>query len=642
MDKFNLPFEDYFVEEKIENQEEKKKEENTENKESLENIEKKEIVEQHVGNIEPQESINEVEDIDEINEAEDLTEESQIEKQSNINKNCFPKDRPEFDLDIYDYLIQKGYPFIPRKQWPTDGSKDCYLFLGNENYIVITPYEGNSTYQFIPYISLIIHKTEGCSLDLIYDKKERDGTISNRVKCLICIINAIVQALQNAGYTLNIIIDNHNIRRYRLKLNVSDWQSAIDYFYDVLVPIIDNVLSSSLKSVCQNCQNVISKITDKEFEEHKQRIKNHIKKKNCRNRNKPDTINPQNEDTQKTSSQTGQRQNPLNLILYGPPGTSKTYNIISYAVAMVENVPINEILSQPRDKVLERYEEYLDSGQIVFTTFHPSYSYEDFIEGLKAKVENGQVQYYVEDGIFKKIAKRAKENKDKSYVIIIDEINRGNIPSIFGELITLIEEDKREGEVNAISVKLPYSKENFSVPNNLYILGTMNTADRSIALLDIALRRRFEFEELIARPDLLNGIKVIDNNNNPLNIDLEKLLECLNKKIEERLDRNKTIGHAYFLSLVKQNQLTLTDLNKIFKNKIIPLLQEYFYDDWDKIREVLNDVNTGYFIQKNKSRISDDLNNLSLQANAFTNIYKDCQNLADKQNETTNEQLNNG
>jgi len=271
---------------------------------------------------------------------------------------------------------------------------------------------------------------------------------------------------------------------------------------------------------------------------------------------------------------------PLNLILYGPPGTGKTYNAISYAVAMIENKPVDEILEESRrsrDKVLERYKEYLKNGQIVFTTFHPSYSYEDFIEGLKAKVENGQVVYYIEDGIFKEIVKRAKANPDKNYVIIIDEINRGNIPSIFGELITLIEEDKREGMPNAISVKLPYSKEDFSIPRNLYIL------------------------------------------------------ECLNKRIEKNLDRNKTIGHAYFLSFANQNQLTLTDLNKIFKNKIIPLLQEYFYDNWEEIREVLNDKNTGYFIEKDKSSISDKLNNLSLKEDAFVNIYQNCENAGNNQ-----------
>ena len=328
---------------------------------------------------------------------------------------------------------------------------------------------------------------------------------------------------------------------------------------------------------------------------------------------------------------------PLNLILYGPPGTGKTYYAISYAIAIVENRPVDEILEESiksRDKVLERYKEYLKNGQIVFTTFHPSYSYEDFIEGLKAKVnENGQVVYYIENGIFKELVKRAKDNPDKNYVIIIDEINRGNIPSIFGELITLIEEDKREGMSNAISVKLPYSKEDFSVPSNLYILGTMNTADRSIVLLDTALRRRFEFEELMPKPDLLRGIKVIDAEKE---IKLEKLLECLNKRIEEHLDRNKTIGHAYFLSFVKedlsgQKYLTLKDLNKIFKNKIIPLLQEYFYDDWDKIREVLDDKNTGYFIEKDRSRISSKLDELSLPAEAFINIYQNCENAGNNQ-----------
>jgi len=185
---------------------------------------------------------------------------------------CFPKNRPAFDLEIYDYLIQKGYPFIPRKQWPRDGSRDCYLFLGNENYIIITPYKGGSEYQRIPYISLHITKN-GYYVDLVYDKGN---------KCLECIVESIVQYLQNTGYSLNIIRDNQYVKRYRLNLNVSNCQLAIDDFYGKIVPIIDNVLSSSfLQLQCPNCQNVINKITSTEFEELKQKIENHIKEKDC-------------------------------------------------------------------------------------------------------------------------------------------------------------------------------------------------------------------------------------------------------------------------------------------------------------------------------------------------------------------------
>lgn len=371
----------------------------------------------------------------------------------------------------------------------------------------------------------------------------------------------------------------------------------------------------------------------------------------------------------------------LNQILYGPPGTGKTYHTIDKALEILgENL-------ESRDEKKAKFDEYVKNGQIVFTTFHQSYGYEEFVEGIKPNIDSEEgnskdIEYKIKPGIFKKVCERALENEDNikdfnfhidklkeiakedgndpekyfklpntkysiqyrggktfrikfddmsknhkdypvsieniiklyktsstneiynsayvkailnylktqglkdyqekdektnlPYIIIIDEINRGNVSKIFGELITLIEPSKRIGADEELKVTLPYSNEEFGVPKNVYILGTMNTADRSITSLDTALRRRFEFIEMM--PDVS---KLSDDYKD---VNLRELLKAINTRIEYLLDREKTIGHAFFIDVEN-----LEDLKKVFQNKIIPLLQEYFYNDYALINAVLND-----------------------------------------------------
>jgi len=441
----------------------------------------------------------------------------------------------------------------------------------------------------------------------------------------------------------------------------------------------------------------------------------------------------------------------LNTILYGPPGTGKTYHTVIYAVAIIENRTLASVTEEDYNAVLERYNEYKEQGRIEFTTFHQSFGYEEFIEGIRPTVtvedetdNGGDVRYSVQSGIFKRFCERAErptnvgtsdygindnptiwkvsldgtgdnpirteclqkghiriawdeygeiitdttdfskhggrvvlnafinnmqigdivfscysastidaigvvtgdyewhdeyprlkrlrkvkwivkgiqENivslnggtamtlasvyrlnnisltdvyqliekhrptatlvqpEKKNYVFIIDEINRGNISKIFGELITLLEESKRVGKPEGMTARLPYSQKPFGVPDNVYIIGTMNTADRSIAVIDTALRRRFLFREMQPDAQVLDGATVEG-------VSISDMLNRMNKRIAVLYDREHTIGHAYFIKL-KDNS-TVEMLAEIFRNNIIPLLQEYFYEDYEKIRLVLGD-----------------------------------------------------
>lgn len=216
-----------------------------------------------------------------------------------------------------------------------------------------------------------------------------------------------------------------------------------------------------------------------------------------------------------------------------------------------------------------------------FVTFHQSYGYEDFIEGLRPVLnddsDDGQVRYEIRRGVFVALCERARRDPEHGYAMLIDEINRGNVSKILGELITLIELDKREGAPNAIRVRLPYSGDWFSVPANVSIYGSMNSADRSLTPLDTALRRRFEFVEIMPDSTLLAG-RVIEG------VALDELLTVINARIELLLGRDCLLGHAYFYPVQ-----CFADLQAVMQQKIVPQLQEYFFDDWRKIRWVLND-----------------------------------------------------
>jgi 5-methylcytosine-specific restriction endonuclease McrBC GTP-binding regulatory subunit McrB len=444
---------------------------------------------------------------------------------------------------------------------------------------------------------------------------------------------------------------------------------------------------------------------------------------------------------------------PLNQILFGPPGTGKTYTCINKAISIIEGKEEFELEEESRAELKARFDKYMIDGQIRFTTFHQSLGYEDFIEGIKPITIDNEVVYEVKSGIFKQLCERiqfenistsnfdevyglllkeikskpggklilettvhSKEftiyvnsknnlkfhpNTDKAYegvikkdviehylktdialdwssytkavgaflksefkytekkkkeaknfVLIIDEINRGNVSQIFGELITLLEDDKRIDKEESLELILPYSKQKFGVPSNLYIIGTMNTADRSVEALDAALRRRFSFEEMPSRPELISQLETIrrfwnkndgeyfgkievynryeeeirvllgmivkdekayityGNNEDNLftkeefeqklgnviefnGLDLSEILSTINRRLEKLIDKDHHIGHSYFMSV-----FSIRELKSVFKNKIIPLMQEYFFGDYGKIELVLG---KGFFIPETRA-----------------------------------------
>lgn len=279
-----------------------------------------------------------------------------------------------------------------------------------------------------------------------------------------------------------------------------------------------------------------------------------------------------------------------NRILYGPPGTGKTWEAVNHALAIIERKSVESIAEQERSK----FDELRADGQIEMVTFHQNFAYEDFVEGIRPELEEegSGLRYDLHTGVFKRMAEMAEEaakkepDQPKRFVLIIDEINRGNIAKIFGELITLIEGSRRIGATDQTYVTLPYSGHTFGVPDNLYIIGTMNTADRSIQQLDTALRRRFEFVEMM--PDRDHGLIQEEVEG----VNCREMLAAINRRIVALLDREHQIGHTYLFDVKNMDQLSIA-----FQNRIFPLLQEYFFDDWAKIRAVLGG---SAFVQEQK------------------------------------------
>lgn len=295
---------------------------------------------------------------------------------------------------------------------------------------------------------------------------------------------------------------------------------------------------------------------------------------------------------------------PRNIIYYGPPGTGKTYALQ------------NEL----KENYKQRYR---------FVTFHQSYGYEEFVEGLRPVLGEitEQIHYKIHPGAFLDLCRQADDDDDENnrYAMVIDEINRGNISKIFGELITLIEIDKRKEADQAISATLAYSGEEFSVPSNVDIIGTMNTADRSLALVDTALRRRFEFIPMMPDTSEDGPLKNTTVNKDDVVINVRAMLEKINLRIEALYDRDHIIGHAYFIGIND-----FEELKKVFRNRILPLLEEYFFDDWERIRLVLgdnqkNDINLQFVTVNNNDNYVAELfgnNNHDLDPNSIRKRYQ--------------------
>ena len=275
-------------------------------------------------------------------------------------------------------------------------------------------------------------------------------------------------------------------------------------------------------------------------------------------------------------------------VLYGPPGTGKTYAARRFAAwwlarGVGDRRPAGRLLADGAGRE-QAERELTNAGRLTWLTFHPSYSYEDFVEGFRpvrgGGGGGGGLRLELVDGVFKQACKRAADDPNRRHLVVIDEFNRANVAKVLGELITLLERDKR-----GLRVRLPQSGEDFAVPPNLHVLGTMNTADRSITLLDTAIRRRFAFVELMPDRELLDA----EVKTSTAALHLGDFLDALNRRVSQREGREKQVGHSYFLAADGTPIEDAAEFAARFRREVLPLLQEYCYDDFATLADYLGD-----------------------------------------------------
>lgn len=656
-----------------------------------------------------------------------------------------------YEKGVFDWLMAKhqadtNFTFTVRQSATRDSETDYFIGTKRSGYFATTFWSipvnfPGSSGDAISLIFVLGESAYAYYFEFTQTQDPKDDQNRAVLELIKTIKNPLVEKYKLARKI------NENAKMYTVRIAglKENYASLEDMCQDIDAQLFDiiAIVDQGILSVKQSMQRFTAhRVTPQEFVSLINRLNQRIEKH--RNIVKEIAAAETSVDTEKAINSTTM---PLNQILYGPPGTGKTYNSINYALSIIEGKQDEELAQEDRATLKARFQQYVDRGQILFTTFHQSMSYEDFVEGIKPRFDESedgskQLIYEVESGLFKiacahaayhkyqaaqdnsqqkrlytfddlytsfidyaqesldngerptykslsgketsivkinrngsihALSKKSsgsrapapltKENLQKLYdryadiseikslaevrevvgvvprttefyaifggikqyehdhlkslaetaeeqhsseeipastelankfnsgvfqkamadptlkakpvVLIIDEINRGNVSAIFGELITLIEESKRAGRDEALEVILPYSKQKFSVPSNLYIVGTMNTADRSVEALDTALRRRFAFVEMMPRAELLADILIE-------NINLQHILTRINERIKVLLDKDHQIGHSYLV-----NVKSAKDLVHAFNNCIIPLLKEYFYRDEEKIALVL-------------------------------------------------------